>query len=118
MRHYLFLHYGWFFQNLGKEAVPTFMHTTVAQGIEFVLITSLLLRSSCLLILNYFYFSGGTGPFSPQQDCHVKSAPREKMADLLQSKRQPRPAGLHQPQQRPGILYRQHHPAIRPRLQW
>ena len=25
-----FLHYGWFFQNLGKEAVPAFMHTTVA----------------------------------------------------------------------------------------
>ena len=24
-----FLHYGWFFQNLGKEAVRTFMHTTV-----------------------------------------------------------------------------------------
>ena len=24
-----FLHYGWFFQNLGKEAVQTFMHMTV-----------------------------------------------------------------------------------------
>ena len=29
MRYNLFLHYGWFFQNLGKEAVQTNMHTTV-----------------------------------------------------------------------------------------
>ena len=29
MRYHLFLHYGWFFQNLGKETVRTFMHTTV-----------------------------------------------------------------------------------------
>ena len=29
MRYDFFLHYGWFFQNLGKEAVRTFMHTTV-----------------------------------------------------------------------------------------
>ena len=29
MRCHFFLHYGWFFQNLGKEAVRTFMHTTV-----------------------------------------------------------------------------------------
>ena len=29
MRYNFFLHYGWFFQNLGKEAVRTFMHTTV-----------------------------------------------------------------------------------------
>ena len=30
MRYHFFLHYGCFFQNLGKEAVRTFMHTTVA----------------------------------------------------------------------------------------
>ena len=29
MRYHLFLHYGWFLQNLGKEAVRTNMHTTV-----------------------------------------------------------------------------------------
>ena len=29
MRYHFFLQYGWFFQNLGKEAVRTFMHTTV-----------------------------------------------------------------------------------------
>ena len=29
MRDHFFLHYGWFFQNLRKEAVRTFMHTTV-----------------------------------------------------------------------------------------
>jgi len=29
MRYHFFLHYGWFFQNPGKEAVRTFMHTTV-----------------------------------------------------------------------------------------
>ena len=30
MRYHFFLHYGWFFQNLGKEAVRTFMHTNVS----------------------------------------------------------------------------------------
>ena len=30
MRYHFILHYGWFFQNLGKE---TFMHTTVAKYI-------------------------------------------------------------------------------------
>ena len=29
MRYHLFLHYGWFFQDLGKEGRRTFMHTTV-----------------------------------------------------------------------------------------
>ena len=29
MGYHFSLHYGWFFQNLGKEAVRTFMHTTV-----------------------------------------------------------------------------------------
>jgi hypothetical protein len=29
MRYHFFLHYGWFFQNLGKEGWLTFMHTTV-----------------------------------------------------------------------------------------
>ena len=33
MRYHFFLHYGWFFQNLGKEAVRTFRHTTVVLGI-------------------------------------------------------------------------------------
>jgi hypothetical protein len=33
MRYHFFLHYGWFFQNLGKEAVRTFMHTTVSSKI-------------------------------------------------------------------------------------
>ena len=34
MRYHFFLHYGWVFQNLGKEAVRTFMHTTVRMNIE------------------------------------------------------------------------------------
>ena len=34
MRYHFFLHYGWFFQNLGKEAVRTFMHTTVFLGLD------------------------------------------------------------------------------------
>ena len=29
MRHRFFLHYGWFFHNLGKDGWRTFMHTTV-----------------------------------------------------------------------------------------
>ena len=33
MRYHFFLHYGWFFQNLGKEAVRTFMHTTVCEDL-------------------------------------------------------------------------------------
>ena len=32
MRYHFFLHYGWFFQNLRKEALPSFMHTTVRCG--------------------------------------------------------------------------------------
>jgi hypothetical protein len=32
MRYHFFLHYGWFFQNLGKEAIRTFMNTTVCQS--------------------------------------------------------------------------------------
>ena len=31
MRYHFFLHYGWFFQNLGKEGRRIFMHTTVYQ---------------------------------------------------------------------------------------
>ena len=29
MRYHLFLHYGWFLQNLGKDFIPTNMPTTV-----------------------------------------------------------------------------------------
>ena len=29
MRYHLFLHYGWFVQNLGKEFIQTNYHTTV-----------------------------------------------------------------------------------------
>ena len=29
MRYYLFLQYGWFLQNLGKDFIRTNMHTTV-----------------------------------------------------------------------------------------
>ena len=29
MRYRLFLHHGWFVQNLGKDFIPSIMHTTV-----------------------------------------------------------------------------------------
>ena len=29
MRYHLYLHYGWFLQNLGKDFIQTNMHTTV-----------------------------------------------------------------------------------------
>jgi hypothetical protein len=29
MRYHFFLQYGWFLQNLGKDFIPTNMHTTV-----------------------------------------------------------------------------------------
>jgi hypothetical protein len=29
MRYHLFLHYGWFLQNLGKDLIQTNMHTTI-----------------------------------------------------------------------------------------
>ena len=45
MRYHFFLHYGWFFQNLGKEAVRTFMHTTVIQNFQ----TSTIPQTSSLL---------------------------------------------------------------------
>ena len=31
MRYHSFLHYGWFLQNLGKDFIPTNMHTTVVE---------------------------------------------------------------------------------------
>ena len=31
MRYHLFLQYGWFLQNLGKDFIRTNMHTIVAQ---------------------------------------------------------------------------------------
>ena len=33
MRYHLFLHYGWFLQNLGKDHIRTNMHTTVCTQI-------------------------------------------------------------------------------------
>ena len=32
MRYHLFLHYGWFLQNLGKDFIRTNMHTSVVRG--------------------------------------------------------------------------------------
>ena len=49
MRYHFFLHYGWFFQNLGKEAVRTFMHTTVAILIHNTVQLSYCWHHSCLL---------------------------------------------------------------------
>ena len=34
MRYHLFLHYGWFLQNFGKDFIRTNMHTTVLQLIQ------------------------------------------------------------------------------------
>ena len=31
LMYHFFLHYGWFYQNLGKEAVRSNMHTTVSR---------------------------------------------------------------------------------------
>ena len=42
MRYHFFLHYGWFFQNLRKEAVRTFMHTTVHWRICMIQLASFL----------------------------------------------------------------------------
>ena len=35
MRYHSFLHYGWFLQNLGKDFIPTNMHTTVVFCTEY-----------------------------------------------------------------------------------
>ena len=37
MRYHLFLHYGWFLQNLGKDFIRTNMHTTVPRYWETLL---------------------------------------------------------------------------------
>ena len=47
MRYHFFLHYGWFFQNLGKEAVRTFMHTTVYWKKRQAKVVSFLTRDTC-----------------------------------------------------------------------
>ena len=39
MRYHLFLHYGWFFQNLGKDFIRTNVHTTV-HGTQWVKVFS------------------------------------------------------------------------------
>ena len=31
IRYYLFLHYGWFLQNLGEDFIPSIMHMTVSK---------------------------------------------------------------------------------------
>ena len=35
MRYHLYLQYGWFLQNLGKDFIPTNMHTTVYEYIMY-----------------------------------------------------------------------------------
>ena len=40
MRYHLFLQYGWFLQNLGKDFIPTNMHTTVTSVQRTLCITS------------------------------------------------------------------------------
>ena len=42
MRYHLFLHYGWFLKNLGKDFIPTNMHTTV----DFLIVKKLSRTSS------------------------------------------------------------------------
>ena len=34
MRYHFFLHYGWFLQNLGKDFIPSIMHTTVGLTLD------------------------------------------------------------------------------------
>ena len=50
MRYHLFLHYGWFLQNLGKDFIPTNMHTTVPN----------------LLSGNYLTFKSSAAPSSSE----------------------------------------------------
>jgi hypothetical protein len=50
MRYHLFLHYGWFLQNLGKDFIRTNMHTTVARS-EFPALLPLIRRADSW---NYF----------------------------------------------------------------
>ena len=50
MRYHFFLHYGWFFQNLGKEGWRTFMHTTVYQKKDWLKLSN---RQSLLLFFTH-----------------------------------------------------------------
>ena len=65
MRYHLFLHYGWFHQNLGKDFIRTNMHTTVCcrgiahKGIamavvEFLGQGSLIHKINALFVLHIF----------------------------------------------------------------
>ena len=45
MRYHLFLHHRWFVQNLGKDFIPTNMHTTVLRSKMKILSNQL--SSSC-----------------------------------------------------------------------
>ena len=64
MRYHFFLHYGWFFQNLGKEAVRTFMHTTVLNIYFFIMQTRL---------KAIFYYHCAQSPSSRPQCCFCLS---------------------------------------------
>ena len=54
MRYHFFLHYGCFFQNLGKEAVRTFKHTTVKE-LYYAIFFLVLIHLSSFLFDIYFY---------------------------------------------------------------
>ena len=56
MRYHFFLHYGWFFKNLGKEAVRTFMHTTVLNRAELGVLK--------FTLLNFLYLYDQLAEFS------------------------------------------------------
>ena len=51
MRYHFFLHYGWFFQNLGKEAVRNFMHRTVHD----IFFKYAYYKHTCLLFHNFMF---------------------------------------------------------------
>ena len=53
MWYHLFLHYGWFLQNLGKDFIRTNMHTTVSIG-SFTIIRVKLIIIIIQLLLSIF----------------------------------------------------------------
>ena len=56
MRYHLFLHYGWFLQNLGKDFIPSIMHTTVLFPYLYSLINHTFFFFTVVVIFLFFLY--------------------------------------------------------------
>ena len=78
MRYHFFLHYGWFFQNLGKEAVRTFMHTTVAHTHAYATWFQMYVWYTYMIRYKKYTFNPNWHELRKQEKCSSLVPPRSK----------------------------------------